>query len=103
MRETFKVIRTLLDKDAGINVCKTVDFIDNRLVCDYNVISNTFNDYFISIGSILTNSIHCNVNPLLYVDNIPNSIVIPDISQEAVISVIKSLKNSLDMMTYPLQ
>ena len=46
------------------------------------------------IGSILANSIHCNVNPLFYVDNIPNSIVIPDISQEAVISVIKSLKNS---------
>ena len=92
MGKTFKVIRTLLDKDAGINVCKTVDFIiDNRLVCDYNVISNKFNDYF---GSILANSIHCNVNPLLYVDNIPNSIVIPDISQEAVISVIKSLKNS---------
>ena len=95
MRKTFKVIRTLLDKDAGINVCKTVDFIiDNRLVCDYNVISNAFNDYFVSIGSILANSIHCNVNPLFYVDNIPNSIVIPDISQEAVISVIKSLKNS---------
>ena len=37
---------------------------------------------------------HGNVNPRLYVDNIPNSIVIPDISQEAVISVIKSLKNS---------
>ena len=70
-QKTFKVIRTLLDKDAGINLCKTVDFIiDNRLVCDYNVISNMFNDYFISIGSILANSIHCNVNPLLYVDNI---------------------------------
>ena len=95
MRKTFQVIRTLLDKDAGINVCKTVDFIiDNRLVCDYNVISNAFNDYFVSIGSILANCIHCNVNPLYYVDNIPNSIVIPDISQEAVISVIKSLKNS---------
>ena len=87
----FKVIRTLLDKDAGINVCKTVDsIIDNRLVCNYNVISNTFNDYFMSIGSILANSIHCNINPLLNLDNIPNSIVIPDISQEAVISVIKS-------------
>ena len=52
-KKTFKVIRTLLDKDAGINVCKTVDFIiDNRLVRDYNVISNKFNDYFVSIGSI---------------------------------------------------
>ena len=52
MGKTFKVIRTLLDKDAGIKVCKTVDFIiDNRLVCDYNVICNKFNDYF--VGSIL--------------------------------------------------
>ena len=90
MGKTFKVVRTLLDNDAGINVCKTVDFIiDNRLVFDPNVISNTCNAYFISIGSIITNSIHYNVNPLLYVDNIPNSLVIPDISQEAVISVIK--------------
>ena len=95
MGKTFKVIRTLLDKEAGLNVSKTVDFIiDNRLVCDFNVISNTFNDYFRSIGSILANSIHCNVSPLLYVDNIHNSIVIPDISQEAVISEINSLKNS---------
>ena len=79
MGKAFKVIRTLL-LDAGINVCKTVDFIiDNRLVCDCNVISNTLNDYFISIGSILASSIHCNINPLLSVDNIPNSIVIPGI------------------------
>ena len=58
--KTFKVIRTFLDKDTGIHVCKTVDFIiDNRLVCDYNnIISNMFNDYFISVGSILANSIH---------------------------------------------
>ena len=89
------MIRTLLEKDAGINVCKTVDFIvDNSLVCEYNVISSKFNDYFVSIGSLFANSIHCNVNPLCYVDNIPDSIVIPDISQEAVMSVIKWLKNS---------
>ena len=100
MRKTFKVIRTLLDKDAGINVCKTVDFIvDNSLVCEYKVISNKFNDYFVSLGSILANSIHCNVNPLFYGDNILNSIVIPDISQEVVMSAIKSLKISDDIPT----
>ena len=58
--KTFKVIRTFFDKDTGIHVCKTADFIiDNRLVCDHNnIISNMFNDYFISVGSILANSIH---------------------------------------------
>ena len=35
MGKTFMVIKTLLDKDAEINVCKTVEFIiHNRLVCD---------------------------------------------------------------------
>ena len=88
------MIRTLLNNDDAINVCTTVDYNNNnRLACDYNVISNKLNDYFISIGSILANSIHCNVNPLLYVDNIPDSIVIPDISQEAAISVLKSPKS----------
>ena len=61
------MIRTLLDKDAGIRVCKNVDFIiDNRLVCDYNnIISKTFNNYFISVGSILAKQYTPNVNPLL--------------------------------------
>ena len=91
MGKTFKVIRTLLDNEVRINVCKTVDFIiDNILVFDPNVISNTCNAYFTYIGSIIANSIHYNVNPLFYVDNPPNSILIPDISQEAVISVIKN-------------
>ena len=35
MGKTFKVIRTLLDKDAGNNVSKSIDFvINNNMTCD---------------------------------------------------------------------
>ena len=57
--------------------------------------SHCINDYFISNGTILANSIHCYINPLLHVGNIINCIVITDISQEAVISIIKSIEISL--------
>ena len=68
--KTFKVIRTLLDKDAGNNVSKSIDFVvNNTMTCDPKQISNSFNNYFISVGSTLSSNIHSNVNPLLYVDN----------------------------------
>ena len=56
MRKTFKlkVIRTLLDKDAGNNVSKSIDFVvNNAITCDQKLLSNSFNDYFISFGSTL--------------------------------------------------
>ena len=51
MGKTFKVIRTLLDKDAGNNVSKSIDFVvNNTMTCDPKQISNNFNNYFISVG-----------------------------------------------------
>ena len=47
MGKTFKVIRTLLDKDAGNNVSKSIDFVvNNTKTCDPKQISNSFNNYF---------------------------------------------------------
>ena len=58
---TFKVIRTLLDKDAGNNVSKSIDFVvNNTMTCDPKQISNSFNNYFISVGSTLASNIHSN-------------------------------------------
>ena len=48
MGKTFKVIRTLLDKDVGNNVSKSIDFVvNNTMTCDPKQISNSFNNYFI--------------------------------------------------------
>ena len=59
MGKTFKVIRTLLDKDAGNNVSKSIDFVvNNTMTCDPKQISNSFNNYFISVDSTLASNIH---------------------------------------------
>ena len=95
MGKTFKVIRTLLDKDAGNNVSKSIDFVvNNTMTCHPKQISNSFNNYFISVGSTLTSNIHSNVNPLLYVDSYVNSVIIPEVSEEEITSVILSINNS---------
>ena len=92
MGKTFKVIRTLLDKDARNNVSKSIDFVvNNTMTCDPKQISNSFNNYFISVGSTLASNIHSNVNPLLYVDSNVNSIIMPGVSEEGITSVILSI------------
>ena len=95
MGKSFKVIRTLLDKYAGNNVSKSIDFVVNDVMtCDPKLISNSFNDYFISVGSTLASNIHSNVNPLLHVDSNVNSIIMPEVSEEEITSVILSINNS---------
>ena len=95
MGKTFKVIRTLLDKDAGNNVSKSIDFVvNNTMTCDPKQISNSFNNYFISVGSTLASNIHSNINLLLYVDSNVNSSIMPEVSEEEITSVILSINNS---------
>ena len=64
------------------------------MTCDPKLISNSFNDYFISVGSTLTSNIHSNVNPRLYVHSNVNRIIMPEASEEEIISVILSINNS---------
>ena len=65
------------------------------MTCDPKQISNRFNNYFILVGSTLANNIHSNVNPLLYVDSNVNSIIMPEVSEEEITSVIFSITNSV--------
>ena len=95
MGKTFKVIKSILSLGNQTNFIKNIDFIVNdQLVCDNVIIANNFNDYFVNVCSSLANCIHSNVNPLSYVINNINSIVVPDMSQADVLSVILSLKDS---------
>ena len=58
-------------------------------------IANAFNDFFTTIGPLLANKIPAStVNPLSYVTNVPNSIVLEDVSEQEVSDIIKSLSNS---------
>ena len=89
------MVRTLLDKDAGNNVSKSIDFVvHNAMTCDPKLILLSFNDYFISVGCTLASNIHSNVNPLLYVDSNVNSIIMPEVLEEEITSEILSINNS---------
>ena len=65
-----------------------------RLLLIPKQISNSFNNYFISVGSTLASNIHSNVNPLLCVDSNVNSISMPGVSEEEITSIILSINNS---------
>ena len=54
--------------------------INNQTVNDSQTIANEFNNFFVSIGSALADNITCFVDPMSYVDNIMDSIVISYVS-----------------------
>ena len=58
-------------------------------------IANAFNEFFTTIGPILASKVPASTtNPLSFVENVPNSIVIEDVSEQEVSDIIKSLNNS---------
>ena len=57
-------------------------------------ITNAFNKFFVSIGSLLAKERKSDVNPLLYVDNNVNSFATLEVTSNRVQNVIMSLKNS---------
>ena len=59
--------------------------------------------FFVLIGPELAKDIHSAMNPLIYVNNINNAIVIFDVSCKEVRNILHSLKNySAATMNFPL-
>ena len=61
---------------------------------DSNNIANAFNNYYVSIGAELSNSISSNVNPISYVSYVENSMFMPDLKEYEVRYVILQWKNT---------
>ena len=68
--------------------------INSKTTTNTAEIANGYNDFFVSIGPQLANTIMSDINPLSYVESINNSIVMTDVSCAEVRNVISSLKNS---------
>ena len=67
----------------------SIDFIiDKSSVSDKTKIANGFNDYFVNVGSTLSINIHCNVNPLSYVEANPKSMVTPSLTVGDIVNPI---------------
>ena len=68
--------------------------INGKLTSDKDIISNAFNNYFVTIGLQLTNTININKNPWTYINSTMNSILIPYINEKDITQVVNSLKHS---------
>ena len=69
--------------------------IDGKITIDYNIITDAFNKYFISVGSVLEKQLgNSQTDPLSYVDTNEQALRIPQIVSDGIQSVISKLNNS---------
>ena len=92
MTKTWKVIRMILGLNSNNSRQKLTLNINNNTVTDSKQIANAFNIFFVSIGPQLARELAGDINPLLYVKHINNSMVMLDVTTMEVENVINSLK-----------
>ena len=94
LRKSWKIIKEIIGK-CNTHAKSNLEFNINGLSVNNNqIISDSFNDYFINVGIKLAEEIKDTSNPLEYVDNIQNSIFMPHITETEVKNIIQSLKHS---------
>ena len=95
MKETWKIINSLLNKSKGRNNYPT-NFLDNNTKdTEYNIIANTFSRYFSNIGSNLAKQIpEVDVNYKSFLQgNYINSLFFKDTTPDEIESITMKLKN----------
>ena len=93
-KNSWKILKSIIGKNSGCSKRKMKLTINNETVYNSRTIANEFNNFFVSIGPALADTITCSVDPMSYVDNIMNSIAISYVSNMDVKNIILSLKNS---------
>ena len=76
MFKSWKVFKTILAINSNSEKRQLCLTISNVAVTNSIDIANGFNEFFVSIGPELAKDIHSDINPLTYVNNVNNSIVI---------------------------
>ena len=95
LKKSWNIIRNIIGKDDSRRLTKHIDFlINNQYISNSKVIADSFNNYFIHVGSSLACNIHSDTDPLLYMDNNINSITIPEINTEQILKIISTITNS---------
>ena len=93
-KNSWKILKSIIGKNSCCSKRKMKLTINNETVNNSRTIANEFNNFFVSIGPALADTITCSVDPMSYVDNIMNSIAISYVSYMDVKNIILSLKNS---------
>ena len=87
-------MKNIIGKSSNKSKSKVSFSINDVNISDSEIIANEFNIFFVSIGPQLASGISSTVNPLSYIHNVVNSIVIPTITMQEVRNIILSTKNS---------
>ena len=74
LTRTWKIIKDIVGKTKTQYNIKQKININGELTSDKYIISNAFNNYFVTIGPQLANKININKNPLTYINSTMNSI-----------------------------
>ena len=93
LSKSWKIIKDI----SGLNNTNSSNIslvINGNMTNDELLISNEFNNFFVTIGSQLASSINSTIDPISYVKGTINSIVIPNITENMIKKTIDCLKNS---------
>jgi hypothetical protein len=94
LKKSWQVIKMIINKNK--NSTRNTEFrINNKVICDENIIANSFNKFFINIGPNLAEKIpkvQGNIND--YINYNPNSIFINDIESNEIKKIIEQLKDA---------
>ena len=95
LKKSWQLIKHIIGKEEGSHSIQLKEFVINKMyITNRKIIANSFNDYFINVGSSLANNINSNVDPLLYVQRHTNNMNIPEVSEFEIKNIIQDLKNS---------
>ena len=95
LKKSWQLIKHIIGIEEGSHSIQLKEFVINKMyITDPKIIANSFNDYFINVGSSLANNINSNVDPLLYVQRHTNNMNIPEVSEFEIKNIIQDLKNS---------
>ena len=92
---SWNIIKNIINKEDNRRSAKYIVFlINNQYISDGKIIANTFNNYFVNVGSSLAKNIQTETDPLHYIESNENSIYIPDIYMDEVRTIMTTITNS---------
>ena len=94
LHKKWGVLRTILGKDDNNSKRKIKLHVKGKCITDSLQIANYFNNYFVSVGPDLSKDLVSTTNPMSYINNCSNSIVLPPVTLAEVRQTVMSMKNS---------
>ena len=95
MKKSWNIMKSVIGNKRKSPKKVSTFIINGKKITDEIRIANEFNNYFVSVGHTLASKLaHTNINPLDFVENNINSMVMPLIEEIEIVTIINSLKNS---------